>query len=218
MFDAHLHHKHQEKGGFLVGLEGTPVFEGTLTNQEVLSLHDPHNGYISFYYVTKAAAGKKQFHPYLKFHPRREKYTPQAVMDTISLSKPTCVMIDTLNEPYWTAYDYWHILKQFEHIPFILAHAGGYLINDFIKICHFQKNCYIDFALTHTTLGHLGDSVCGLAYVNQAIAYALHSPFKDRVLCSSDYPFFSQEDVFAFYQPYADLLDQNFLTLMEKIK
>ena len=34
-----------------------------------------------------------------------------------------------------------------------------------------------------------------MPYIDQAIRYALSSPFADRVLMSSDYPFFNQEDV-----------------------
>lgn len=218
IFDAHLHSKCKEDGGFLIGLEGLPRFEGTLTNREALALHDPEHNYFSFYYVPKQEINRTLSHPYLKFHPRREKYTPQEVTAAILRSAPRCVIIDTLNEPYWVPYDYWHILQACEQTPVVLAHAGGYLINDFIKICHFQKNAWLDFALTHTVLGKFGDPVAGLAYVNQAIGYALHSPFRHKILLSSDYPFFNQEDVFAFYRSYMELLNQNFLTLAEIIK
>lgn len=218
IYDAHIHHPHKEDGGFLIGLEGAPFFEGTLGNAEVLALHKPEANYISFYYVAAAEKDKKITHPYLKYHPRREKYTPDETIASIRQNMPKCVMIDTLNEPYWQPYDYWKIARSFPELPFIFPHAGGYLINDFIKICHFQPNVWIDFALTHTTLGHLGDRKKGLPYINEAIAYALESPFKNRVLLSSDYPFFNQEDVFAYYSDYQELLNRNFITLLEKIK
>lgn len=218
-FDAHIHCKNTEKGGFLIGLEGKPFFKNTLSNAEVMALHAPAKHYWGFYYVSKNEISKKISSPYyLKYHPRREKYTPQEVMASIALNEPKCVMIDTLNEPYWTAYDYWTIARALPHIPMIFAHAGGYLINDFIKICHFQKNVWIDFALTHTVLGHYADARMGLPYVNEAIRYSLHGPFKDRVLMSSDYPFFDQQEVFAFYKDYIPMLDENFLQLEDKIK
>jgi hypothetical protein len=217
-YDAHIHNKHHEDGGFIIGLEGSPFFEGTLNNTEAMALHCPEKMYISFYYVIKKECGKIIEHKYLKFHPRREKYTPEEVIQSIKLNMPKAVIIDTLNEPYWIPYDYWRIAKEFSDIPFVFAHAGGYLINDFIKICHFQSNVWIDFALTHTTLGHLGDLENGLAYINQAIKYSLHSSFNDRILMSSDYPFFNQDDVFEYYLQSHELLNQNFVKLFEKIK
>lgn len=219
LFDAHIHHKNKEDGGFLVGLEGTPVFDGTLTNKEVLSLHNPKENYISFYYVCASEITSTIIHKYLKYHPRREKYTPDEVIESIKKNQPKCVMIDTLNEPFWTPYDYWKVARTFPNLTFIFPHSGGYLINDFIKICHFQKNVWIDFALTHTTLGHLGDKKTGLPYINEAIIYALNSPFKDRVLMSSDYPFFDQEAVFKYYENlgFTGLLNNNFMALKESI-
>lgn len=218
IFDAHIHRKNKEDGGFIIGLEGQPVFENTLNNKEVLSLHNPKKNYIAFYYVLNEEKKSKINHLYLKYHPRREQYTPDEVIESIKINQPKCVMIDTLNEPFWTPYDYWKIARAFENLPFIFAHSGGYLINDFIKICHFQKNVWIDFALTHTILGRFGDQTCGLPYVNDAILYALNSPFKERVLLSSDYPFFDQEEVFEFYKPAIEMLNRNFVNLLEKIK
>jgi hypothetical protein len=219
-FDAHMHNKKDEQGGFLVGLEGSPHFEGTLNNSEVLKLHNPKENYISFYYVENSEINKKIEHEYLKFHPRREKYSPKDIINSIKTNNPKCVMIDTLNEPFWTPYDYWNIAREFPNLTFIFPHSGGYLINDFIKICHFQKNVWLDFSLTHTNLGCFEDKEKGLAYINQAIKYALNSPFKNRILMSSDYPFFSQVDVVNFYKKLnaIDLLNSNFYSLLELIK
>lgn len=218
IYDAHIHDKNKEIGGFIIGLEGFPRFDGTLNNEEVLRLHDPDNRYIAFYYVQNECLKEEINFKYLKYHPRREQYTPDEVIESIRLNSPKAVMIDTLNEPFWNAYDYWKIAKTFPNIPFIFAHAGGYLINEFIKICHFQSNVWIDFALTHTTLGCLGNEEKGLPYIDQAIKYALNSSFKNRILLSSDYPFFDQKAVFEYYTEYIDLLNENFIKLLEKIK
>lgn len=217
-FDAHLHHKKDEIGGFLIGLEGEPFFEETYSNDEVLSLHDPQNRYFSFYYVSKNNIFNHIDHKYLKFHPRREKYGIHEIIESIRLNNPKCVIIDTLNEPFLTPYDYWKIPNEFPFLPCIFAHSGGYLINDFIKICHFQKNVWIDFALTHTTLAMLGDLEKGLPYINQAIKYSLNGPFKNRVLLSSDFPFFDQNSVVSYYSGYIELLNNNFLELVRIIK
>lgn len=218
LYDAHIHNQNHEEGGFIIGLEGTPVYEGTLNNDEVLALHDPDDGYIAFYYVSKEECiGNRIEQSYLKYHPRREHYSPDDIIRSIRDSSPRCVIIDTLNEPFWVPYDYWNIAKIFSEIPFVFAHAGGYLINDFVKICHFQPNVWIDFSLTHTILGHYGDERTGLAYIDQAIKYSLHSPFRNRVLLASDYPFYDQDDVFRYYSEYSDLLNENYMCLFKKI-
>lgn len=218
-FDAHIHNKAHESGGFIIGLEGDPHFDGTLSNKEALLFHNPNKKYIAFYYVMNYFKTTQLEHKYLKYHPRREQYSPNEVIESIKLNKPKCVMIDTLNEPYWNPYDYWKIAREFNDLPFIFPHSGGYLINEFIKICHFQKNVWIDFALTHTTLGHLGNKQKELPYINEAIRYALESPFANRVLMSSDYPFFNQEDVVTYYKRMhkKELLDKNFSELLERI-
>ena len=216
VFDAHIHNKNNEKGGFLIGLEGNPFFDGTLTNSEVLELHNPKNNYFSFYYVTSSEIYTLIKHNLLKYHPRREKYSHELVSNSIKKNHPKAVIIDTLNEPYWTVYDYWNIARENADIPIIMAHAGGYLVNDFIKMCHFQPNVWIDFALTHTTLGRLGNKNEGLAYINDAIKYALHSPFKNKVLLSSDFPFFNQDEVFKYYNDYINLLNCNYLSFVRE--
>lgn len=211
-YDAHLHKPFKEKGGFLVALQGKPKFNDTLNNDEVLKFTKAHKNYLAFYYVSSDEILVKISHKFLKYHPRREKYTKYEVINSIAKSKPKCVMIDTLNEPYWNAYDYWEVARKFPEIYFVFAHSGGYLINDFIKICHFQKNVWIDFALTHTTLAKFNDKN-GLLYIQNAINYALHSDFRKRILLGSDYPFFSQNAVFDYYKNHKKLLNANFENL-----
>ncbi len=221
-FDAHIHCLGEETGGFLVGLEGTPWFDGILHNAEAESLAKGNPAYRFFLYVTRddALAGGACAVPrgaLLKYHPRREKYTPEEVIASIRTLQPKAVMVDTLNEPGWVAYDYWKVARTFPELTFIFPHAGGYLINDFIKICHFQRNVWIDFTLTHTNFG--GISQNPLPYVDQAIAYALKAPFRDRVLMGSDLPFFSQMDVVTYYERLGvlEMLNGNFQRLAEML-
>ena len=213
-YDAHLHNEGEEVGGFIIGLEGTPSFEGVMTNGEAETLASGSPKYKFFRYVTADEAlgcseegGARMF---LKYHPRREKYTPDEMITSICALGPKAVMIDTLNEPDWVAYDYWKVCRAFPKLTFILPHAGGYLINEFIKICHFQPNVWIDFTLTHTNFGSI--SKTPLPYVDQAIEYALKAPFKNRVLMGSDFPFFNQMDVVRYYDRLGalDLLNENF--------
>ncbi|MBD5098021.1 MAG: amidohydrolase family protein [Clostridiales bacterium] len=219
IYDAHLHRKNLETGGFLIGLEGLPLFkEKVLSNTEALSLHDPNKHYVAFYYVSKHECETVTIsHKYLKYHPKREQYTPLQVIASIRRNSPKAVIIDTLNEPYWRPYDYWEVAQEFPELPFVFAHSGGYSINDFVKICHLQKNVWIDFSLTHATLGNYGSPEKGLPYVEQAIKYSLNSPFKSRVLLASDFPFFSQAEVFQYYAEYIDQLNNNFLELFHQI-
>ena len=218
-YDAHLHHRGNEAGGFIVGLEGVPWFDGILHNDEAFVFTQANSGYRFFRYVTMAEASKRAEDTadglLLKYHPRRERYTPEQVIESIRLWRPKAVMIDTLNEPGWVAYDYWKVCRAFSELTFILPHSGGYLINDFIKICHFQPNVWIDFTLTHTNFG--GISKNPLPYVDQAIAYALNAPFKSRVLMGSDYPFFDQMAVVQYYERLGklDMLNDNFGRLSE---
>ncbi len=216
-FDCHLHCKNNENGGFLIGLEGNPVYSNTYTNAEVLKLHCIQSTYIAFYYVSMDEIDKVIAHKYLKYHSRRERYSPEQVIKSIKQNSPKAIVIDSLNEPYWKAYDYWKIARSCSEIPVILAHAGGYLINDFIKICNFQKNVYIDFSLTHCVLGKYGADD-GLRYINDAIHFALNSNFSDRVLMGSDYPFYCQEDMCKYYSDQVENLNTNFIKLFERIK
>lgn len=216
-FDSHIHNKGAENKGFLVGLEGEPWFAGTLHNHEAKEFASDEN-YLCFHYIEASELGKKTDFPFLKYHPRREKYSSQDVIQSIQLNQPKCVMLDTLNEPFWTPYDYWAVARAFPEIRFVFPHAGGYLVNDFIKICHFQPNVWIDFSLTHTQFGSISKNP--LPYVEDAVKYALHSPFKSRVLMGSDYPFFNQEDVVEYYQRHkaVEMLNDNFLNLFTFLK
>lgn len=223
-YDAHVHRAGQERGGFMVGLEGDPIFEGTLPNADASRfVHDNADRYCFFRYVTKTeacseVANVETLGGFLKFHPRREKYSQKVVVDAIRRLRPVAVMIDTLNEPYWQPYDYWTICRTFSDVAFVLPHAGGYLIRDFVKICHFQPNVWIDFSLTHTNFGSISRNP--LPDVDGLIDYALRSSFRNRILLGSDIPFFSQEDVVGYYERKnaLDLLNGNFQRLFERMK
>lgn len=217
-YDAHIHKKNKEAGGFIIALEGQPQYDSLYTNVQAVALHDPANNYISFQYVLNDFDCKCYNWNYLKFHPRRERYSKEWVMHAIRINNPRCVILDTLNEPYWQAYDYWEVAKNFPDVCFVFAHAGGYLINEFIKICHFQPNVWIDFSYTQTILGHYGNSEIGLPYINHAIKYAMHSSFQNRILMSSDFPFCSQDEVLSYYSDYQSLLNNNFIEVLKKIQ
>ena len=221
-YDAHLHCRGGEAGGFIVGLEGKPWFEGINHNVDAMAIAKRNCQYKFFRYITKDEVkepwrnGECDFR-FLKYHPRREGYTPDEVISSITMLSPRAVMIDTLNEPSWIPYDYWKIARAFPDIKFIFPHAGGYLVNDFVKICHFQMNVWIDFALTHTNFGSISSNP--LPYVDEAISYSLKAPFKSRVLMGSDLPFFNQKQVVHYYEGLGELgmLNDNFCKLFEEL-
>lgn len=223
-FDSHIHNRGDESAGFLVGLEGTPWFDSILHNceAEALAVAEPEK-YRFFRYVTAGEAGlnnraiEQSNNALLKYHPRREKYSPDQVIASIRKLDPKAVMIDTLNEPEWVPYDYWKVCRTFPEVIFLLPHAGGYLVNDFIKICHFQPNVWIDFTLTHTNFGSISKNP--LPYVDQAIWYALNAPFRSRVLMGSDLPFFDQMAVVDYYAKLGklEMLNANFEKLFEAL-
>lgn len=217
-FDAHIHKKGNEAGGFIIATEGQPFYDDIYNNAQAIALHNPVKNYISFLYVSNSSDYQRYNWDYLKFHPRREHYTKEYVIQTIRVNAPRCVIVDTLNEPYWQTYDYWEVARTFPDVNFIFAHSGGYLINEFIKICHFQPNVWIDFSYTQTILGHYGNSETGLPYVHQAIKYALCSTFQNRLLMASDYPFCNQDEVCAYYSDYHLLLNKNFMDILKKIQ
>lgn len=215
-YDAHMHQKNMECGGFLIG--GYYGDGGVLNNQDILSLHDDRKQYIAFYHVDKRETSKVITHKYLKYHSRLEKYTCQDVCQSIKLNQPKCVILDTLNEPFWQSKDYWDIARMFPTIKFVMAHSGGYSINEFLKICHFQDNVYLDFSYTQNLLGGVANDVC-LPYVSEAIVYAMRSVFKERILFGSDYPWCQQTSLVKFYEEkeWITSMNCNFLNLLETI-
>ena len=215
-YDGHIHKKSLEAGGFIIGLE-KKYDKKTLSNTEALLFHSVEEKYISFYQVTKAEIDSLIGHGYLKYHARLEGYSPDEVVHSIRINQPRAVIIDTLNEPYWVPYDYWKIAQIFPETPIILAHAGGYAVNEYIKICNIQKNIWIDFSLTHSVLGKYGEED-GLSIIHQAICFSLKHTFRNRILLGSDYPFYDQNEVLKYYGANIGMLNTNFETLLKMIK
>ena len=59
-YDAHLHNRGMEVGGFLVGLEGRPWFDGILHNGEVAQLADGLPNYQYFRYLSSDMLFREQ--------------------------------------------------------------------------------------------------------------------------------------------------------------
>ena len=219
-FDAHAHCIKNQAGGILLGMESEPYFEGTLTNRQVEMITQTDNRFRPAYYVG-CDFGQVPDERILKYHPRREKYTSEEVIRDLERRACKLCIIDTLNQPYWQPLDYWKVVAANPDKYFILPHAGGYDIVDFLKILDFNKNVYVDFSMTQEYFGWCG-SRSRLAIVSDGIDYCLNSEkLSKRVLFGSDEPFFSQELALQKYSTYTcaeDVLVNNYQELITKIQ
>lgn len=219
-FDAHAHCIKNQAGGILLGMEGEPYFEGTLTNRQVEMITQTDNRFHPAYYVG-CDFGLVPDERILKYHPRREKYTSEEVIHDLERRACKLCIIDTLNQPYWQPLDYWKVVAANPDKYFILPHVGGYDIIDFLKILDFNKNVYVDFSMTQEYFGWCG-SRPRLAIIADGIDYCLNSPkLSKRVLFGSDEPFFSQELALQKYNTYTcaeDVLVNNYQELIDKIQ
>lgn len=218
-YDAHSHRLLAQHGGLLIGLEGKPVFPDALTNARAFVLEDKSRLLFAVEYVTaEAKIGSREL---LKYHPRREHYTPDFVAESIQRSKPKLCLIDPLNQPYWLPMDYWQIAKKFPEIQFIFCHAGGYDILDFIKMADFTPNIWLDFSYTQEYFGWTNQRP-RLRHVTDCIDYALQfERVKRKVMFGSDEPFFSQSQPLEIYRQLPDrnlFLAENYIALLQKAR
>ena len=212
-WDSHAHQIGQQQGGFIIALENGD--RNVISNDEIKQLNLDKN-FIPVEYVT--ASFQDTATKVVKYHPRNECYTKSDVIKDIQARNPRGVIIDTLNEPYWCAYDYWELAKTFPQIQFLLSHAGGYKLLDFIEICEFNKNVWLDFSYTQNHFGMIG-SKPELKAVTDIMRYAFGSTMKDRILFGSDYPYVNQEECFAFYKENVseEIYMSNFEALVQEL-
>ena len=197
-YDSHAHCIGKQAGGILIGLEGTPVLPGFLDNEGVKAAAASAPGFIPCYYVGKEW-NEVPDESFLKYHPRREKYSADEVIADLKRRSCKLCIIDTLNQPHWGCQDYWKVVSAFPGIKFILPHMGGYDIQDFLKILDFNRNVFCDFSFTQDYFGWCG-SRPRLGYVCDAIDYCLNTPrLAGKVLFGTDVPDFSQDPALEKY-------------------
>lgn len=217
-YDAHAHCIQQQCGGFLIGLEGEPHFDGVMNNSDVYTYANI-SSFVGAYYISSSFDDVKN-EAVLKYHPRREKYTAERVIKDLKRRNCRICIIDTLNQPFWSYMDYWSIVSEFPNIIFLLSHSGGYDILEFLKILDFNRNVYMDFSMTQEYFGWCGHRA-ELKTVSEAIDYCLNSEkLHHRILFGSDEPFFSQETAVKKYMTYKyadDILINNFKSLITNI-
>jgi hypothetical protein len=222
IFDVHAHNVESQNGGILIALEGKPRFENTYDNQSLKNFMDTsgNSNFLPCYYVDSSFSDLSD-NSIIKYHPRREKYSVQEVISDIRVRNPKLCIIDTLNQPYWSPFDYWKVVLAFPCIQFILAHSGGYDIIEFIKIGDFNKNVWLDFSLTQEYFGWCGEKE-KLNYVADTIDYCLQSSkIAEKVLFASDIPFCSQNNALKKYLELKNaeiFLESNYRRLIDSLK
>jgi len=214
-FDSHAHQCSQETGGFYIGQEGLPAFDGVMKNRDAVLINDVHNYKIGVEYV---CSGFQQTHlNVVKYHPRREKYTKDQVISDIASRRPKLVIIDTLNQPFWQPLDYWKVAMAFPEIVFLMAHAGGYDVHEFVKMAHFTPNIFIDFSFTQHVFGVVGKEPTN-KFIKDVMCFAVNNKVvRKKVLYGSDLPFASQEEGLDFYAEEAPFPEEIFCENFKKI-
>jgi Amidohydrolase len=192
--DAHCHAPGEAAGGFVIALEGVPVFGGTVTNAEIARFHDPGRKLIAIPY---ARAGSEVEGPLIKYHPRREGYDPGWVSDDIARFRRRLVLIDSLNGVRWEPRAYLDLARARPEVEFVMCHAGGYDIVEFVKMCRFLTNVWLDFSVTQHEFGWVSGRGSP-AYIADTIDHALgERRIAPRVMFGSDFPLLEQRDALA---------------------
>lgn len=212
-WDSHAHKIGKQVGGFIIALENGDT--DTITNAELRKMETESN-FIPVEYVTNKF--QETSTTVVKYHPRKEGYSKDAVIKDIRIRKPKGVIIDTLNEPHWGMYDYWEIVRTYPEIQFLYSHAGGYKVLDFVEMCEFNKNIWLDFSFTQNHFGMIGEKP-ELKAITETIKYSFESSIRNRVLFGSDYPYENQDECIEYYYENIDkeIYMHNFERLMQLI-
>jgi len=216
--DAHCHQPGDAVGGFVIALEGEPYFPGTVPNAEIGEFHDPSRKRIA---VPYAGAGAELEGSIMKYHPRREGYDPGWVDADIRRFDRRLVLIDTLNAVHWAPRDYFDLALAHPRVTFVMCHAGGYDILEFVKMCRFVGNVWLDFSVTQHEFGWVSGERSP-AFVGDLIDHALHERrTAPRILFGSDFPLLQQLDaverMLASVNDPGPFLTENFERLLESL-
>lgn len=195
--DAHAHVVEHQRGGFLIALEGEPVLSYMLSNHQVLAMEDRARLLLAVPYVRHDDHDSAGAHPVVKFHARREGYTPDWVAENLGRHPRRIALVDTLNSADWEPRSYLDLAKQFPGTQFLFCHAGGYDILEFLKIARFVPNAWIDVSATQEIFGWI-DGASTLPTITDAIGHAFAEPrIARKLMFGSDNPGFRQADAVA---------------------
>jgi len=219
--DAHAHSVCLQRGGFLIALEGASRPEGTLDNAGVLAKEDRGRMLFGVPYASAGAVDSGVAGPVIKYHARREGYSPEWVANDLSRFQRRLALVDTLNSLDWPTEAYCELAGALPPTQFLFCHAGGYDLLEFIKMCRFISNVWLDFSATQHIVGW-AQSTGKLTFADQLIEHSFEEPrICERVLFGSDTPWFDQRDAVERVlerapDPSAILID-NFERLVAKV-
>jgi hypothetical protein len=189
--DAHCHQPGEAAGGFVIALEGEPYFEGTVPNSEIDALADPGSKRIAIPY---AGAESEIEGSLIKYHPRREGYEPDWVDRDIGRFSRRLVLIDSLNAVDWPTRAFFDLALGHPQTQFVMCHGGGYDVLEFVKMCRFATNVWLDFSVTQHEFGWVSGRRSP-AFVGDLIDHALgERRTAPRIMFGSDYPLSEQAD------------------------
>jgi len=192
--DAHAHDVRHQQGGFLIALEGASRPDGTLDNEGVLAREDRSRLLIGVPYASAGKADSGLPGPVIKYHARREGYSPEWVANDLSRFQRRVALVDTLNSLDWPSSAYSSLARSFPATQFLFCHAGGYDLLDFVKMCRFIGNVWLDFSATQHIVGW-AQSSGKLTFAEQLIEHSFEEPrIRERVMFGSDTPWFDQND------------------------
>lgn len=218
-YDCHAHQVKEQYGGILIGLDGEKDSGISMNNREVEEMVKKNTNFFGCYYVSKDWNAVPD-ETILKYHPRREQYTANEVIEDLKRRNCRLCIIDTLNQPQWGYLDYWKVVAAYPKVKFLLPHMGGYDIVNFVKILDFCKNVFCDFSMTQEYFGWCGNRP-RYAIVAESIEYCIkHPKLSKKIMFGSDEPYFSQQVAVAKYEqlPNAkELLETNFLNLINSL-
>jgi hypothetical protein len=217
--DAHCHQPGQADGGFVIALEGEPYFEGTVPNEEIEELADPPRKRFAIPY---AGAGSEVDGPCIKYHPRREGFDTKWVNEDILHFGRRLVLIDSLNALRWQPRDFFDLALAHPEVQFVMCHAGGYDILEFVKMCRFTANVWLDFSVTQHEFGWVSGRRSP-SFIGDLIDHALREPrTAPRIMFGSDYPLLEQADAIerlvALIDEPEPFLTGNFEELLEVVE
>jgi hypothetical protein len=192
--DAHAHLVEEQVGGLLIALEGDGLPAGIMSSEEVLAAEERSRGLVGVPYVRSGEDAPAVEGPVAKYHARREGYSPNWVASDIERAGRRLVVVDTLNALDWAPSDYAGLALRLPHVQFVMCHAGGYDVLEFVKLCRFTRNVWLDFSVTQHIFGWV-DGNPSPAFISECVDHALRERrIADRVMFGSDTPWYPQLD------------------------
>lgn len=190
--DAHSHAVENQQGGFLIALEGSPTLDHMLSNDQVLAQEDRTRLLFGVPYVSNAETPGSFDYPVVKYHARREGYSPAWVAEDMKRHPRRLALVDTLNAIDWSPDCYLNLARDNPKTLFLFCHSGGYDILQFIKMARFMPNVWLDFSATQEIFGWVGGK-SNYPAITDGIEHALgERRIASKLVFGSDNPGFSQ--------------------------